>query len=87
VTGTRVDCEEPGGHGHPDGCVTCGDAASWMRVLDVDAPGETARCVDGEGRTETVATELVGAVAPHDSLLVHAGTAIHREPQAREAQA
>ena len=64
---------------HAEGCVTCGDAAAWMRVVAVDPGLETARCVDGEGRSETVATALVGAVARGDELLVHAGTAIHRE--------
>jgi len=64
---------------HAEGCVTCGDAAAWMRVVTVDAPNALARCVDDGGRGETVATELVGAVAPDDALLVHAGTAIHRE--------
>ena len=64
---------------HAEGCVTCGDAATWMRVAAVDVGNGLARCVDDGGHSETVATELVGAVAPDDALLVHAGTAIHRE--------
>ena len=67
------------GHVHAEGCITCGDAAAWMRVVAVDADNALARCVDDGGRGATVATELVGAVAPDDALLVHAGTAIHRE--------
>ena len=50
-----------------------------MRVVAVDTGNALARCVDDGGHSETVATELVGAVAPEDALLVHAGTAIHRE--------
>jgi hypothetical protein len=68
-----------GNAGHDASCITCGDAAAWLRVLEVDAADGTARCVDEEGREETVATELVGAVSPDDALLVHAGAAIHRE--------
>ena len=69
-----------------DACITCGDAASWMRVVDVDARAQTARCADSGGRTEVVLTELVGAVAPDDTLLVHAGTAIRRESPALPAR-
>ncbi len=64
---------------HAEHCVTCGDAAAWMRVVAVDASNALARCVGDGGHSETVATELVGTVAPDDALLVHAGTAIHRE--------
>lgn len=59
-----------------DGCITCGDVAVALTVLDVAGPD--ARCRDEQGREETVATELVGAVAPGDRLLVHAGVAIER---------
>ena len=48
---------------HDDHCITCGDVAESMRVLDVDAARALALC----GRVE------VG-----DRLLVHAGTAIAR---------
>jgi len=67
------------GDAHAEGCITCGDAAAWMRVVAVDAGNALARCVDDRGHSETVATDLVGAVGPDDALLVHAGTAIHRE--------
>jgi len=38
--------------------------------------GADACCRDEEGRTETVAVELVGPVGVGDRLLVHAGVAI-----------
>jgi len=93
VTGNGRGCEEPGergpvgdwhghGDGHGDGCVTCGDAAEWVRVVDVHLGDETAICVDARARRTTVDTGLVGAVDGGDALLVHAGVAIHREPGA-----
>jgi len=57
-----------------DGCITCGDVAVVLTV--VDTAGADARCRDEQGREETVATELVGAVVPGDRILVHAGVAI-----------
>lgn len=65
------------------GCITCGDIALVLIVETVD--GSDAVCRDGDGRTELVATELVGAVAPGDRVLVHAGVAIERV-QPTEAQ-
>ena len=58
------------------GCITCGDVAVALTVLDVD--GSDARCRDEQGRQEQVAIELVGEVRPGDRLLVHAGVAIER---------
>ena len=63
------------------GCITCGDVAVPLTVLA--ASGADARCRDGDGREETVATELVGPVAPGDRLLVHAGVAIQRLEEAQ----
>jgi hydrogenase maturation factor len=58
------------------GCITCGDVAVVLTVVDfVDAD---ARCRDEQGREELVATELVGDVARGDRVLVHAGVAIER---------
>jgi hydrogenase maturation factor len=57
-----------------EGCITCGDVAVALTVVDV--VGSDARCRDEQGREETVATELVGAVGPGSRLLVHAGVAI-----------
>ena len=58
------------------GCITCGDVAVVLTVTAVE--GSDARCRDEQGREELVATELVGAVAAGDRLLVHAGVAIER---------
>jgi hydrogenase maturation factor len=58
-------------------CITCGDVAMPLRVLQVDRRRELALCADAEtGATETVEIALVLPVAPGDELLVHAGTAI-----------
>jgi hydrogenase expression/formation protein HypC len=58
------------------GCITCGDVAVVLTVTSVI--GSDAKCLDEQGRTELVATELVGDVAPGDRVLVHAGVAIER---------
>ena len=62
-----------------DGCITCGDVAVPLTV--VEAAGGDARCCDEQGREELVAVELVGAVGPGDRLLVHAGVALERLPE------
>jgi hydrogenase expression/formation protein HypC len=59
-----------------EGCITCGDVAVPLTVVELIGPD--ARCRDDDGRQETVATELVGTVAVGDRLLVHAGVAIGR---------
>lgn len=66
---------DPGGE--PMGCVTCGDVAVPLTVVDVEATGD-ARCTDTGGREELVAVDLVGHVGPGDRLLVHAKVAIER---------
>ena len=58
------------------GCITCGDVAVELMVVEVS--GSDASCRDEWGQQEMVATELVGAVAPGDRVLVHAGVAIKR---------
>lgn len=59
------------------GCITCGDVAVVLTVVDVAGPD--ARCCDESGREEVVATELVdGGVTAGDRLLVHAGVALER---------
>jgi hydrogenase maturation factor len=55
-------------------CITCGDAASVMRVLELDH--DTALCADLDDAAQRVAIDLVGPVAVGDELLVHAGVAI-----------
>ena len=58
------------------GCITCGDVALPLRVVEVDERTGLAVCEDEQGRRETVEVALVGPVAPGSELLVHAGTAI-----------
>ena len=59
-----------------DGCITCGDVAVALTVVEL---GEfDALCRDDEGRTELVATELVGPLTPGDQVLVHAKVALER---------
>ena len=48
-----------------------------MRVVEADADG-LARCASEDGTTSEVMTDLVGVVAPGDSVLVHAGVALLR---------
>jgi hydrogenase maturation factor len=70
-------------HCHPlDGCITCGDEAVALRVLAVDDARALALCADAQGRHTTVEVALVSPVAAGDGLLVHAGTAIARAPEA-----
>jgi hydrogenase maturation factor len=60
-----------------DHCITCSDEGVPMRVVESDADG-LARCASDDGTTSEVMTDLVGVVAPGDSLLVHAGVALLR---------
>ena len=62
-----------------DGCVTCADTLTRMRVLEADGGRELALCVDDEQRRESVDTAILGEVSPGEVLLVHAGTALLRE--------
>jgi len=62
--------------GAPEHCITCGDEAVEMRVLEI-SDGATAACADVDGAVhDGVAVELVEPVAPGDLLLVHAGVAL-----------
>ena len=63
---------------HTTGCITCGDEAIPMEVLDVDAERGLALCATADAARSTVETALVEPVIPGDRLLVHAGTAIGR---------
>lgn len=60
------------------GCITCGDVAIPLTVMRLDEERGLALCADDEGSSETVEIDLVAPVAPGDTLLVHAGTAIAR---------
>jgi hydrogenase maturation factor len=59
-----------------DGCITCGDLAVILAVVELR--GADVLCRDEEGRTELVAAELVTNVHVGDRLLVHAGVALER---------
>ena len=64
-------------------CITCGDDGVPMTVLRVDSVRGLALCEDQDGTRTTVEIALIDAVAPRDTLLVHAGTALTRlEPAA-----
>lgn len=62
-----------------DVCITCGDVAVPVRVVEL-LPGDLA-VVEVEGRTEEISVALVSA-SVGATLLVHAGEAIARlEPE------
>ena len=56
-------------------CITCGDVAVPMKVIEVDEARCLALCEAQTGERETVEIALVDA-GPGDEVLVHAGTAI-----------
>jgi hydrogenase maturation factor len=62
----------------PFHCVTCSDEGIAMRVVAVDEDRALALCATPDGARTSVEVALVGAVAPGDALLVHAGTALTR---------
>lgn len=68
VLGSSDDCDGPV-------CITCSDEGRLAEV--VSAAGSNARARTATG-VEEVDLSLVGAVAPHDLLVVHAGMAITR---------
>jgi hydrogenase expression/formation protein HypC len=59
----------------PHGCITCGDQAITMRVIEVDEARALALCETADGARSRVEIALVDA-GPGDDVLVHAGTAI-----------
>ncbi len=69
---TQAGCEAE------EGCVTCGDVAVELEVVEVDQGRSLALCRDGDDRRETVEIALVLPVEPGDRLLVHAATAISK---------
>jgi hydrogenase maturation factor len=60
------------------GCITCGDEAHPMTVLDVDRERGLALCTDTAGQRSSVEIALVDPVVSGEVLLVHAGTALGR---------
>jgi len=68
-----------------DGCITCGDVAVTLTVVEVGQ--YDALCRDTDGQQEYVATELVGELAPGDQVLVHAKVALEKLPSGEETHA
>jgi hydrogenase maturation factor len=60
------------------GCITCGDEAIPMRVLEVDSSRGLALCGAPGGVRSSVEIALVEPVSRGEVLLVHAGTALGR---------
>jgi hydrogenase maturation factor len=60
------------------GCITCGDEAVSMRVIEVDCERGLALCSDMDGERSSVEIALVDPVVSGEVLLVHAGTALAR---------
>jgi hydrogenase maturation factor len=56
------------------GCITCGDEATPMLVLEVG--DGVAICADDHGERHEVAVDLVEHLEEGSRLLVHAGVAI-----------
>ena len=59
-------------------CITCGDDGVPMTVVRVDEARGLALCEQSDGTRSTVEIALIESVAPRDTLLVHAGTALTR---------
>jgi hydrogenase expression/formation protein HypC len=58
-------------------CITCGDVAVAMRVVEIGADG-LAECVTPEGLRSDVEIGLLEGVSVGDDVLVHACVAIQR---------
>ncbi len=61
---------------HAEACITCGDVAVVLTVVEV--AGGDARCRADDGGEEVVAVDLVDPVVPGDRVLVHARVALER---------
>jgi hydrogenase maturation factor len=70
---TRSDDEVVAQH-----CITCGDDGVPMMVVRVDEARGLALCEEADGTRATVEIALIETVEAHDTLLVHAGTALAR---------
>jgi hydrogenase maturation factor len=86
----RRSSEAPAGSGRQDacdedvGCITCGDAATPLRVVSVDADEQSAMCADAADRAHVVDVGLIPDATEGDVLLVHAGAALARLDAQRE---
>ena len=59
-------------------CITCGDIALEMRVLEAADEDGLAVCATETGETSSVDVSLVEDLTPGDSVLVHACVALRR---------
>jgi hydrogenase expression/formation protein HypC len=59
-----------------DGCLTCGDVAVPVTVVEEGEPD--AICADDHGTRGSVGVELVAPVQVGERLLIHGGVAITR---------
>jgi hypothetical protein len=57
-------------------CITCSDEAIEMTVVLVDDSRGLALCENEAGARSSVEIALIDPVAPGDTVLVHAGTAL-----------
>jgi hydrogenase expression/formation protein HypC len=56
-------------------CITCGDVAVPLRVIELDGTG-LALCEDEHGRRAEIEVALVAPIEPGEGVLAHAGAAI-----------
>lgn len=63
-----------------DVCITCGDVAVALEVVELLDDGD-ARCRADDGGVEVVATELVDGLVVGDRVLVHARVALEKLPE------
>jgi hydrogenase maturation factor len=68
--------------GPGDHCITCGDQATSMTVLRVDADRALALCAGDGDERRTVDVALLEPVAPGERVLVHADVALQRLEEA-----
>ncbi|MBW3663678.1 MAG: HypC/HybG/HupF family hydrogenase formation chaperone [Actinobacteria bacterium] len=66
-----------------DVCITCGDVAMALTVIEVSQ--HDARCRADDGGEELVAIELVEPVVPGDRVLVHAQVALKKLTEGSDA--
>jgi hydrogenase maturation factor len=76
ATGFSIDVMPTAVCSLDDGCITCGDVAVALTVVEVG--DYDALCQDEDGQQELVATELVGELVPGDQVLVHAKVALEK---------
>ncbi|MDX6657673.1 MAG: hydrogenase expression/formation protein HypC [Solirubrobacteraceae bacterium] len=73
---SSCDPRELGSPADVSHCITCSDEAVPMTVVAVDNTRGLALCEDEAGARSSVEIALIDPVAPGDTVLVHAGTAL-----------